>query len=452
MQSVSSIGKRVSLVFVLSLSVISAAISQDNSPWSRYGLGDIVPSGNIVNRGMGHIGAAYNDFQTINFVNPASYRRFGLQRSILDIGIDINSRKLSNNRGDTYTSNNAVVPYLAAGFQIKPPKAKYDWGLAFGLRPLTKVSYNIQSITSIPAGDSLINLYEGTGGSYQAFLGSGIGIKNFSFGFNTGYRFGTADYTTRVNIYNDSVPGRYRSGQKKIRNTFGAPFLDLGVQYMIKLKVDTANKKTSLLHLGAYTSLQSKMRANRDELLETFFVSGEAGLEQQIDSVSEIKDIRGNINFPSTYGFGLMYEHEGKGSLRIGADFVMSKWGDYSYYEKKDSLLQDGWQVKLGTQFVPDITGRSKSYWGQVMYRAGFHYGLEPFLVDGNMNSYGITFGVGMPIKRYSYADLNRNNVVNAAFEFGQRGNRTMLLRENYVRVTVGFSLSDIWFIKRKYD
>jgi hypothetical protein len=121
MQSVSSIGKRVSLVFVLSLSVISAAISQDNSPWSRYGLGDIVPSGNIVNRGMGHIGAAYNDFQTINFVNPASYRRFGLQRSILDIGIDINSRKLSNNRGDTYTSNNAVVPYLAAGFQIKPP-------------------------------------------------------------------------------------------------------------------------------------------------------------------------------------------------------------------------------------------------------------------------------------------------------------------------------------------
>ena len=179
MQSVSSIGKRVSLVFVLSLSVISAAISQDNSPWSRYGLGDIVPSGNIVNRGMGHIGAAYNDFQTINFVNPASYRRFGLQRSILDIGIDINSRKLSNNRGDTYTSNNAVVPYLAAGFQIKPTKAKYDWGLAFGLRPLTKVSYSIQSITSIPAGDSLINIYEGTGGSYQAFIGSAIGIKNF---------------------------------------------------------------------------------------------------------------------------------------------------------------------------------------------------------------------------------------------------------------------------------
>jgi hypothetical protein len=452
MQSVSSIGKRVSLVFVLSLSVISAAISQDNSPWSRYGLGDIVPSGNIVNRGMGHIGAAYNDFQTINFVNPASYRRLGLQRSILDLGIDINSRKLSNNRGDTYTSNNAVVPYLAAGFQIKPAKAKYDLGLAFGLRPLTKVSYNIQAVTTIPAGDSVVTVYQGSGGSYQAFLGSAIGIKNFSFGFNTGYRFGTADYTTRVTIFNDTVPERYRYGQKKIRNTFGTAFLDLGVQYMIKLKVDTANKKTNLLHLGAYTSLQSKMRASRDELLETFFITGEAGTDQRIDSVSEVTDIKGNILYPSTYGFGLMYEQEGKSSLRIGADFVMSNWGDYKYYEKSDSLLQNGWQIKVGTQVVPDITGRSKSYWGQVMYRAGFHYGLEPYLVDGNMNSYGITFGVGMPIKRYSYADLNRNNIVNLAFEFGQRGNRTMLLRENYFRATIGFSLSDIWFIKRKYD
>jgi hypothetical protein len=115
-------------------------------------------------------------------------------------------------------------------------------------------------------------------------------------------------------------------------------------------------------------------------------------------------------------------------------------------------MLQDGWQIKMGGQFIPDITGRAKSYWSQVMYRAGFNYGLEPFTVDGNMNTYGITFGVGLPIKRFTYQEINKNNVVNTAFEFGQRGNRTMLLRENYFRFTLGFSLSDIWFIKRKYD
>jgi hypothetical protein len=206
-----------------------------------------------------------------------------------------------------------------------------------------------------------------------------------------------------------------------------------------------------VLHLGAYTTLQSSMRSTRDELFETFLIDQSTGNDRQLDSISEITDIKGNILFPSTYGFGLMYEHDGKSSLRLGADYVISKWADYRYNGAKD-MLQDGWQVKLGGQFIPDITGRSKSYWSQVLYRAGFHYGLEPYTVNGDMKSYGITFGVGLPIKRFTYQEINKSNVVNTAFEFGQRGNRTMLLRENYFRFTLGFSLSDIWFIKRKYD
>lgn len=451
MQSVSSIGRRFLLFFVLSSAIVIPALSQDNSPWSRYGLGDIVPSGNVANRGMGNLAAAYGDFQTINFVNPASYSKFGPQRAILDIGLDINSRKLSNNNGTTYTSNNVYVPYLASGFQIKPQKAKYDLGLAFGLRPLTKVGYDIQSGSRLSSGDSVQNVFQGTGGTYQAFVGSALGIKNFSIGFNTGYRFGSKDYTTKVAIYNDSVPDRYRTGQKRIRNNFGAPFLELGIQYEIRLTRDTVNKKQSSLHLGAYTSLQSKMRTTRSDYFETYYVTDEAGNEATIDSVAFTENIKGDLIYPSTYGFGLMYGVEGKSSLRVGADLELSNWGDYRYYNSKDSL-KNSWQLKAGSQFIPDISGRAKSYWGQVIYRAGFHYGTEPYTVNGDMKNFGITLGVGLPIKRYSFAEFNRSNIINTAFEFGQRGNRSSLLRENYVRFTVGFSLSDIWFIKRKYD
>lgn len=452
MQSVRSIGKRVLVLFVLSSAIVVPALSQDNSPWSRYGLGDIVPSGNVANRGMGGLSAAYSDFQTINFVNPASYSRFGPQRAILDLGLDINSRKLSNNKGSTYTSNNAYIPYLASGFQIKPQKAKYDWGLAFGLRPLTKVSYSIQSGSRLASGDSVQNIYEGNGGTYQAFIGSAIGIKNFSIGFNTGYRFGSKNYITRVGIYNDTVPDRYRTGRKVVRNNFGAPFVELGVQYRIKLSGDTATRNYSSLHLGAYTSLQSKMKTTRDEMYETYFVVDEAGNETRIDSVSEVKNIKGDIIYPSTYGFGVLYDASGKGNLRIGADVEISNWGSYRYYGTQDNM-QNSWKLKAGGQFIPDLSGRSKSYWGQVVYRAGFHLGTEPYTVNGELSNYGITLGIGLPIKRYSFAEFNRNNIINAAFELGQRGNRsTSLLRENYVRFTVGFSLSDIWFIKRKYE
>ena len=50
--------------------------AQENSPYSRYGLGDIAPSTNIVNRGMGGLSAAFADPFTINFTNPASYSQF----------------------------------------------------------------------------------------------------------------------------------------------------------------------------------------------------------------------------------------------------------------------------------------------------------------------------------------------------------------------------------------
>jgi hypothetical protein len=36
--------------------------------------------------------------------------------------------------------------------------------------------------------------------------------------------------------------------------------------------------------------------------------------------------------------------------------------------------------------------------------------------------------------------------------ELGQRGNSSSIVKENFFRLAVGFSMSDIWFIKRKYD
>src|SRR5689334_991989 len=79
------------IVFALSFLLIASSISaQDNSPYSRYGLGDLHPMTNIYNRGMAGLSAAYSDpridgasdprngkyYSSINFSNPASYSRF----------------------------------------------------------------------------------------------------------------------------------------------------------------------------------------------------------------------------------------------------------------------------------------------------------------------------------------------------------------------------------------
>ena len=219
--------KCLSLLLIIFAFLSTDLLAQENSPWSRYGLGDPVPSANILNRGMGYVAAAYNDQQTINFINPASYGRLGKQKAILDIGIDYHSRTMRSPGKDKATFANVAIPYLAGAFQLKGEKTKKNWGVAFGLRPITKVSYNLETESRIDSNRIIYN-YQGNGGTYQAFAGTGIAIKNFSIGLNLGYRFGSKDYTTIASLINDTISGLFTSGKKQVRNNFGGFFTEWG--------------------------------------------------------------------------------------------------------------------------------------------------------------------------------------------------------------------------------
>jgi len=81
-------------VLIVACSLQHAVYSQENSPYSRYGLGDISPKSNIVSRGMGGIVAGFSDYQSVNFTNPASYGN--LKTTIFDVGIEADSRTLKS--------------------------------------------------------------------------------------------------------------------------------------------------------------------------------------------------------------------------------------------------------------------------------------------------------------------------------------------------------------------
>src|SRR5947209_17471000 len=110
-----------------------ASFAQDNSPYSRYGLGDMTPQTNIATRGMGSVSAAYADSLglSINFDNPASYSQFlavrearskklSYGRMILDVGLNLNNRTLiPPNTPDRVTAPDGYLSYVQHGFHVK---------------------------------------------------------------------------------------------------------------------------------------------------------------------------------------------------------------------------------------------------------------------------------------------------------------------------------------------
>lgn len=435
--------------------IASFAIAQENSPYSRYGIGDIAPNQNMVNRSMGGISAGYADFQTINFVNPASLAN--LRSTIFDLGGSIDIRNLkSNNSPEKFQSVNTFISYLQVGFPIASQKFQRKgnaWGVSFGLRPITRINYKLEVNDRLTNIDSINTLYEGNGGITQANISTGIRLKNLSFGLSTGYGFGSKDYSTKIRLINDTVP--YYMSNTATNTQFGGAFLDLGVQYDIKINQNDTlvpgKSRAGVLRLGAYYKLRQNMNARRDKISETFGFDGN-GDTYPIDSISSIKGVKGVVNIPATYGIGFTYTNS---NWVWGADFEMTSWKDYRFYGEKDAV-QNSYTIRAGAEYFPArFNTPASKYWNFVKYRAGFYYGKDYIkLDDKNRNAYAFTFGAGLPLtkldRNYYY---NGRATLNAGVEVGGRGNKqSQSLREGIVRFTIGVNMNASWFIKPKYD
>ncbi len=453
-------------ILVVIFSALEPVMAQDNSPYSRFGIGDLVPSTNIASRAMGGISAGYTDVLSVNFNNPASYSSFqsatGAKskkltsgRAVLDIGLNIENRTLSQPGNATkFTASNALFSYVQIGLPLKK-----NWGLSFGLRPISRISYKIfrneQLINPNPPFnpiDSATTLFAGDGGSYMVSLGTGFAIfrkersnkmeEKLSLGINAGYLFGKKDYSTRRTINNDTVD--YYAANYQTKTTYNNFYFNAGVQYTLPVKDNLQ------FTAGAYGNWGQKLNASQDVLRETFLYDPNIG-NLRIDSVSDTKDVRGKIEMPASYTLGFVLQKYAvpnkEGGWMVGLDFSQQNWDNYRFYGQKDSV-RNKWEIRAGGQFSPMP---KRNYFSQVAYRFGFFTGPDYIKVGQNLTQVGASFGLGLPLAISRQAP-NQNTFINMAFEYIKRGNNNNLLKENVFRFSLGLSLSDIWFIKRKYD
>ncbi|RYY62700.1 MAG: hypothetical protein EOO05_01780 [Chitinophagaceae bacterium] len=461
LQSVSAYGKilRSGLLFT-ALCGSATAFSQDNSPYSRFGLGDIVPQTNINMRGMGGVAAAYVDpyGTSINFTNPATYgsfwalktansRKIDQGRAVLDIGLNFENRTLQEpNTVTKFRASNALFSHVQVGVPLKP-----NWGLSFGIRPLTRVSY--KQINAYRSGiDSTVDLNEGDGGSYLGTIGTGAKFKlnaknHISIGANGGYLFGKKENSRRRSIINDSLS--YTSGNYETNLSYGGLYFNMGLQYEMLLNTT----KQVYLTIGAYGNVKQTIKASTDNIIETYYYDESIGYPR-IDSVSDHLDQKGDIVWPSSITGGIMLEKRFNGlkeaSWKIGVDVGQAKWSEYRSYGLSDANVTDKWEVKIGGEISPIP---NKNYFSRIAYRAGVNFGPDYLRIVGReLPMFGATLGMGLPVGNYSPQGRTQATFVNLAFEYIKRGNNDSPLKENMFRISAGFSLSDIWFVKRKYE
>jgi hypothetical protein len=433
------------IFFLLGSLYVSA---QQNSPFSRFGLGDVLPNGHITNRAMGGLSAPYVDGQSVNFANPASYSRLNLVT--YDIGLTIDARTLrSKSPVSKYNTVNFTPSYVVLGLPLTPRKLKNRFGMAIGLRPVTSINYSVQEKRKIRDIDSVTYLYEGSGGLNEAFIGFAKEWNGFRLGVNAGYLFGRKETSTKTFI-TDTVAIPAYSSNSATTTSFHQLYVKGGFQYEANI-----GKKLAL-RLGVAGNLKQKLTAEQDLVRETFYYNT-SGTAVPFDSIYKVSGTPGTIELPATINAGFMLVSTVEDNMKFrserasfGVEYEATNWSNYRSFGQSDNL-GNAWAVKIGGQFTPNPLP-SANYWDHVTYRAGFNFGKDQVVVSNNQYStYTAAIGAGFPIRKWRSYDNQFTNI-NTAFEFGRRGSSTTNIRESFFRFSLGLSLSDVWFQKRKYD
>jgi hypothetical protein len=433
----------VLLTFNFSLLIFCQPIT--NSPYSRYGLGDIQYSGFAHNISMGGIcNALQNDTTApfnINISNPASLA--SLKLTVFDLGMKNNTTQLETS-DKKFTSNRTALSYMALAF----PVAKW-WGASFGLLPYSSVGYKIYNKKDLDTIGTVNYSYEGEGGINQAYLGNGFKIKNFYVGVNVSYLFGDMAYYSR-----DSFPKASNFLNTKVSQTTRVSdmYFSSGIQYHQVLK------KGWSVTLGATGSLSSNIKVKKTTFAATY--KNDFGVEVLKDTIINDEDVKDAVTIPMMLGGGLVFKKGDK--WLFGFDYSMQKWSEFKSFGQ-DTLLKDSQKMSFGMQYTPNKTAGSKEpYYKKISYRAGFRSADSYLDLERTpFKDYAITFGVGLPLRKNKIIGQADNSseqkyfqsAINLGFEIGQRGTtQKNLIRERYVNAFISFTLNDKWFIKRKYD
>lgn len=406
------------------------------SPYSRFALGEQQPFSLGTQRAMGGVTTAWYDSVSLNLANPASLS--ALRLTSIEFGAFGNVSRLETNTASQYRSN-INFGYLMLGFPVNK-----RWGTALGFQPYAFTNYNIVSQVDSSFA-SWSEEYQGKGGINQLTWSNGFDLgKGFSAGLNVNLLFGSLAQERRfVYPWPDSLA--FLNVRTTDRVRLADAMFSVGLQYRKVLPGRLAGKYGQSLTLGLTVDVPTQLNATSDFVAERFTLVGSRLIVA--DTVQNQSGNRGTVRMPLSASFGVQYAVDNYFLGNLEARYA--DWSQFSMFGRPDSLVNSLY-VSGGFQFIPKYNAMGDGAWYKTMrYRVGFRHHSGNLSIKGNaISETGMTFGVGIPVKRQFSMPF-----VNLAVELGQRGSlNNGLVRERYTRVVLGLTLNDRWFVKRKYD
>lgn len=413
------------------------------APYSIFGFGDQPQPGTAYNKSMGGVGIAMRNHRFINVINPAAVTARDTLSFMADISVYSDNKKF---RQDNITSaaNTFNINDLVISFPIYKTSAMMvgivpAYGTGFGY------SYKYTDPAIISQTGDINFSAEGKGALYEAFVAAGVMFwKRISIGAQANLTFGSIDKTYNQTFASSSYSG-ISTGSSIQLNGWSGKF---GLQY--EQPIGTKSKVT----VGATYKMGTKFRG----YIEDFnFSNGTASSDTLYYHVDSLIYSPGKVRTAAEIGVGVSYKYGDNFVAEF--DYIRSDWTGTGLDKIRafttNTVASPGASVfttsvseafRFGVEWVPNRND-IRYYLKRVAYRAGAYYKKDYFKLDGNdVTSMGITLGATFPVFRWY-------NGLTVGVELGRRGSRTNgMILENYVNVSVGMNIFDIWFQKPRYE
>jgi len=418
---------RFSVLILFTIVIFNNITAQNdnNFPYSMFGIGELSDLGYGRSKALGGVSTPLYSNLHLNPNNPATYTAFNKNSVIFEVGINSKGYSIKS-ENDSYSGFDGNVAYIGLGI----PFTKW-WKTGIGLKPISNISYNIQSSSELVYEQdttNFVNIYKGEGGLNSLYFDNSFEITKFlSLGIKSSYIFGSIEKIKSISSSNILSSNIILQKDKIIVKSFA---------FSSGIHIHKLINKNIFLNIGATYALKSELKAN-NELFVTSLIStiNNSTLDTLIDETVK-KDI---LELPQSFSVGTSIILKNK--YEFAVDYNRANWGDTKFFGEENNLT-DFEQFAGGFEFLPDF--RSTKYYKTIRYRVGANMAKSYLVLDEKqLQSYEISMGIGLPIKKSA-------NILNLTFSYGSRyvPNERNLLSEKYYMINLNFSLHSFWFQK----